>query len=103
AATGSHKLYLANVTDEVSRLIELHDVALEAGAGALLLNVLPVGLSALRMLREHSRLPIFTHFPMLAALTRVPGFGVHSRVLTRLQRLCGADAVILPGFGERMM
>lgn len=103
AATGQRTLYMANVTDEVSRLIALHDAAADAGAGALLLNTLPVGLSGLRMLREHSRLPIFTHFPMLAALTRVPGYGVHSRVMTKLQRLCGADAVIMPGFGERMM
>lgn len=103
SATGRRKLYMANVTDEVSRLIALHDAAADAGAGALLLNTLPVGLSGLRMLREHSRLPIFTHFPMLAALTRVPGYGVHSRVMTKLQRLCGADAVIMPGFGARMM
>lgn len=103
SATGRRKLYMANVTDEVSRLIALHDAAADAGAGALLLNTLPVGLSGLRMLREHSRLPIFTHFPMLAALTRVPGYGVHSRVMTKLQRLCGADAVIMPGFGDRMM
>ncbi|HRN52171.1 MAG TPA: RuBisCO large subunit C-terminal-like domain-containing protein [Gemmatimonadaceae bacterium] len=103
SATGTRKLFLANVTDEVSRVLALHDAAAAEGAGALLLNTLPVGLSGLRMLREHSRLPIFTHFPMLAALTRVPGYGVHSRVMTKLQRICGADAVIIPGFGERMM
>ncbi|MBA3852833.1 MAG: ribulose 1,5-bisphosphate carboxylase [Gemmatimonas sp.] len=103
AATGERKLYMANVTDEVSQLCALHDVAVARGAGALLVNSLPVGLSGLRMLREHARVPLFAHFPMLAALTRVPGYGVHSRVLTKLQRLCGADAVIMPGFGERMM
>lgn len=103
AATGARKLYMANVTDEVARLVSLHDAAVAEGAGALLLNTLPVGLSGLRMLREHSQLPIFAHFPMFAALTRVPGYGVHSRVFTTLQRLCGADAVIMPGFGDRMM
>lgn len=102
-ATGEPKLYMANVTDEVSRIRELHDVAVARGAGALLVNTLPVGLSGLRMLREHARVPLFAHFPMVAALTRVPGYGVHSRVLTKLQRLCGADAIIMPGFGERMM
>lgn len=102
-ATGEAKLYMANVTDEVSRIRELHDVAVARGAGALLVNTLPVGLSGLRMLREHARVPLFAHFPMVAALTRVPGYGVHSRVLTKLQRLCGADAIIMPGFGERMM
>lgn len=102
-ATGEPKLYMANVTDEVSRIRELHDVAVARGAGALLVNTLPVGLSGLRMLREHARVPLFAHFPMVAALTRVPGYGVSSRVLTKLQRLCGADAIIMPGFGERMM
>ncbi|WKW13381.1 RuBisCO large subunit C-terminal-like domain-containing protein [Pseudogemmatithrix spongiicola] len=102
-ATGARKLYMANVTDEVSRIRELHDVAVSRGAGALLVNALPVGLSGLRMLREHARVPLFAHFPMVAALTRVPGYGVHARVLTKLQRLCGADAVIMPGFGDRMM
>ena len=55
------------------------------------------------MLRGHARVPIFAHFPLIAAMSRVPGFGVHTRVLTKLQRLAGADAVIMPGFGPRMM
>ncbi len=101
--TGVPRMYLANVTDEVARLLPQHDVAVAAGADALLLNVLPVGLSALRMLRGHARVPIFAHFPLIAAMSRVPGFGVHTRVLTKLQRLAGADAVIMPGFGPRMM
>lgn len=101
--TGVPRMYLANVTDEVARLLPLHDLAVAAGADALLLNVMPVGLSALRMLRAHARVPIFAHFPLIAAMTRVPGFGVHTRVLTKLQRLAGADAVIMPGFGPRMM
>ena len=102
-ATGERKLYMANVTDEVWLLGPLHDRLRELGVGALLVNTLPVGFSGLRMLRGHGRLPLFAHFPMLAALTRVPGFGVHPRVLTTLQRIAGADAIIMPGFGERMM
>ena len=101
-ATGEHKFYMANVTDEVSQLTRLHDLAVGNGANALLVNVLPVGLSGVRLLREHSRVPLFGHFPMIAAAGRVPGFGIHSRVFTRLQRLAGCDAVIMPGFGPRM-
>lgn len=103
AAAGVPKMYMANITDEVARLTELHDVAVNAGANALLLNALPVGLSAVRMMRAHARVPLFTHFPFIAAFSRIPGYGVHSRVMTRLQRLAGADAVIMPGFGARMM
>lgn len=102
-ATGERKWYMANVTDEVSQLTRLHDVAVGNGASALLVNALPVGLSGVRLLRDHSRVPLFGHFPMIAAASRVAGFGVHSRVFTRLQRLAGCDAVIMPGFGPRMM
>lgn len=101
--TGSSKGYLANITDEVSELARLHDVAVEAGATMVMVNALPVGLSGVRQLRRHARVPIVTHFPMIAALSRIPAHGVHSRVITRLQRLAGADVIIMPGFGTRMM
>ncbi len=101
--TGVPKMYMANVTDEVARLTTLHDIAVNAGANALLINALPVGLSGVRLLRSHARVPLFAHFPFIAAFSRLPGYGVHSRVMTRLQRLAGCDAVIMPGFGSRMM
>ncbi len=103
AATGERKIYMANVTDEVSRLTALHDIAVRNGAGALLVNALPVGLSGVRMLADHTTVPIFGHFPMIAAMSRIPGYGIHSRVFTRLQRLAGCDAVIMPGLGPRML
>ncbi|MFL5284655.1 MAG: RuBisCO large subunit C-terminal-like domain-containing protein [Rhodopila sp.] len=100
---GAPKIYLANITDEVDRLIDLHDIAVAAGAGALLINAMPVGLSAVRMLRRHATVLLIAHFPFIAAFSRLPGYGIHSRVLTRLQRLAGFDVVIMPGFGSRMM
>ncbi len=103
AATGVPKMYMANVTDEVERLAAQHDVAVGAGANALLVNALPVGLSGVRLLRRHATVPLFAHFPFIAACSRIPGYGVHSRVFTRLERLAGCDAVIMPGFGPRMM
>lgn len=103
ALTGAPKMYLANITDEVDRLLELHDRAVANGANALLVNALPVGLSAVRMLRRHSRVPLIAHFPFIAAFSRLPHHGIHSRVMTRLQRLAGFDAIIMPGFGNRMM
>lgn len=102
AVTGVPKMYLANITDEVDRLVALHDVAVEQGANAVLVSTMPVGLSGVRMLRRHATVPIIAHFPMIAAWSRVPGYGIHSRVITRLQRLAGCDAIIMPGFGSRM-
>jgi ribulose-bisphosphate carboxylase large chain len=101
--TGETKVYLANITDEIDRLVPLHDTVVANGADAVLVNALPVGLGAARMLRGHARVPMVAHFPFIAAASRLPSFGVHSRVLTRLQRLAGFDAIIMPGFGERMM
>ncbi|NTW10438.1 MAG: ribulose 1,5-bisphosphate carboxylase [Chlorobiaceae bacterium] len=101
--TGDPKIYLANVTDEVDRLIEQHDIAVRNGANALLVNALPVGLSAVRMLARHTKVPLIGHFPFIAAFSRMEKFGVHSRVMTKLQRLAGLDSIIMPGFGSRMM
>ncbi len=102
AETGVRKGYLANITDEVHRLSELHDVAVSNGANALLINALPIGLSAVRMLAQHSRVPLVAHFPMFAAMSRLACFGVSTLVLTKLQRLAGFDVIIMPGFGGRM-
>jgi ribulose-bisphosphate carboxylase large chain len=102
-ATGVPKGYLANITDEVTALNALHDTAVNAGATLVMVNALPTGVSGVRALRRHARVPIVTHFPFIAAFSRIPAHGVHSRVFTRLQRLAGADVVIMPGFGDRMM
>ncbi|EAT60026.1 Ribulose bisphosphate carboxylase, large chain [Chlorobium ferrooxidans DSM 13031] len=101
--TGEPKIYLANVTDEVDRLIEQHDIAVSNGANALLINALPVGLSAVRMLARHTKVPLIGHFPFIAAFSRMEKYGIHSKVMTKLQRLAGLDSIIMPGFGSRMM
>ncbi|MEA3644016.1 MAG: RuBisCO large subunit C-terminal-like domain-containing protein, partial [Lamprobacter sp.] len=101
--TGEHKVYLANITDEVDRLLPLHDLVVANGANAVMVNALPTGLSAVRMLRKQAQVPLVAHFPLIAASSRLPYFGVHTRVWTKLQRLAGFDVVIMPGFGPRMM
>lgn len=100
--TGEKKIYLANITDEVDRLIELHDIAVAGGANALLVNGMTTGLSAVRMLRKHTQVPLVGHFPFIAPFTRAPYLGVHSKLITKLQRCVGFDVIIMPGFGERM-
>jgi ribulose-bisphosphate carboxylase large chain len=102
AETGVPKGYLANVTDEVDRLCALHDLAVSGGANLLLINAMTVGLSAVRMLRRHTRVPLIGHFAFIAAASRLPCYGVHTRVMNKLQRLAGLDGVIMPGFGARM-
>jgi ribulose-bisphosphate carboxylase large chain len=64
--TGSKKIYLANITDEVDRLLELHDTAVAGGANAVMVNAMATGLSAIRMLRRHTRVPLVAHFDFIA-------------------------------------
>jgi ribulose-bisphosphate carboxylase large chain len=100
--TGQKKIYLANITDEVDRLIALHDIAVQNGANALMLNTMTVGLSAVRMVRRHTRVPLVAHFDFIAPFARMPNFGVDAKLITKLQRMVGFDAIILAGFGARM-
>ena len=100
--TGEKKIYLANITDEVDRLEKLHDIAVENGANAVMLNVMTVGISAVRMLRKHASVPIMSHFDLFGSMTQLPFHGIREVVFTKLQRLAGIDALIYPGFSPRM-
>ena len=102
ACTNEKKIYLANITDEVDRLVELHDMCVKNGANAVMVNTMTVGLSGVRMLRKHSKVPIVAHFDMIAPFTRVPYYGIDSNVIVKLQRMVGFDAIIFPGLGARM-
>ncbi len=102
--TGVPKIYLANITDEVDRLAELHDLAVAKGANALLINAMPVGLSGVRMLRKHADGAADRAFPVHCRIQPARRATAFIRAcMTRLQRLAGFDAVIMPGFGSRMM
>jgi len=101
--SGEAKIFLANITDESDRIFELAETAQRNGVGAVMLNVMAVGLSAVRALRRRTDLPIVAHFDCIAPMSRHPNFGVSTTLMTKLQRICGCDAIIMPGFGARMM
>jgi ribulose-bisphosphate carboxylase large chain len=102
AKTGEKKIYLTNITDEVDRLVELHDIAVANGANAVMVNGMTTGFSAVRMLRKHARVPIFSHLDFMAAYIQLPWFGVKDQVFTKIQRMAGYDGLIYPGFDTRM-
>ncbi len=100
--TGKRCCYLANITDEVDKMIELHDIGVKNGADMLMINAMCTGLSAVRMIRKHTEVPLVAHFDFIAPFTKVPFYGIHPRVVTKLQRLSGCDMIIFPGIGSRM-
>jgi ribulose-bisphosphate carboxylase large chain len=100
--TGQKKIYLASITDEVDRMGDLYDTAVRNGANAVMVNGILTGISAVRALARKAQVPLMSHFTGTACFSRLPDFGISSLVMTRLQRLAGADIIGLAGFGERM-
>jgi ribulose-bisphosphate carboxylase large chain len=100
--TGKKKIYLANITDEVDRMEELYELAIRNHTNAVMINGMTTGLSIVRVLGKKGRLPLVSHFDFIAPFTQKRTFGVHLKVITKLQRLAGYDAQIFQGLGERM-
>lgn len=100
--TGRVKIFQANITDEVEKLIPNHDLANRLGANALMLNSMTVGLSACRMLRTHAQVPLVSHFDLYGAMTQIPYQGIREQVFVKLQRMAGFDTILFAGFDSRM-
>ena len=94
--TGHRARYVANVTTRGERLLATARAALEAGADAVMVNALAVGLDAVASLAE-ARLgvPIFGHTAGIETMTGGGRSGIGQAVLLgRLLRLAGADAIL---------
>ena len=98
--TGHRTLYFVNVTDRPDRLLDNARAAVEAGASALLVNHLTVGISALSMLADDPSVgvPVVGHLAFAGALYASPWSGVAGHlVMGLLPRLAGADVGVYPG------
>jgi 2,3-diketo-5-methylthiopentyl-1-phosphate enolase len=102
--TGHRARYIANVTDRSIRLLDTARAAVDAGADAIMVNALVVGLDAVQTLAE-ARLgvPILAHTAATEMLTGSANAGFGQAVLFgKLLRLAGADAVLTSTpFGRR--
>ena len=97
--TGQRTLYFVNITDRPDRLMENAHRAIEAGASALMVNYLTVGISSLSMLADDPAInvPVLAHLDFSGAIYSAPWSGVSSHlVLGKLPRLAGADLVVYP-------
>jgi len=97
--TGKRTLYFVNITDRPDRLVQNAYRAVEAGASAIMVDYLTVGISALSMLADDPAIavPIMGHLAFSGALYAAPRTGVSSHLLLgKLPRLAGADVVVYP-------
>lgn len=97
--TGKKLLYAANLTGPTSQLKTQALKAIDAGANALLFNVLAYGYDVLHELSSDPAfsVPIAAHPSLAGAAYPSPHYGISASVLLgQLMRLAGADLVLFP-------
>ncbi|WCM59319.1 2,3-diketo-5-methylthiopentyl-1-phosphate enolase [Paenibacillus polymyxa] len=97
--TGKKLLYAANLTGPTSQLKAQALKAIDAGANALLFNVLAYGYDVLHELSSDPAIsvPIAAHPSLAGAAYPSPYYGISASVLLgQLMRLAGADLVLFP-------
>jgi 2,3-diketo-5-methylthiopentyl-1-phosphate enolase len=94
AETGRATRYVAHVTTTPARLAATARAAVEAGAGALMVTPLTLGLDALAELAGDAGVPILAHVAGIEMVTGALEGGIGHGAIAGLLRLAGADAVL---------
>jgi 2,3-diketo-5-methylthiopentyl-1-phosphate enolase len=97
--TGKLTLYAANLTGPVNEIFDKARRAVDAGANALLLNVLTYGYDVLHRLAADPKItvPVMAHPAMAGAIYPSKQYGIAAPVLLgKLMRIAGADFVLYP-------
>ncbi len=92
--TGRATRYVAHVTSRPSQLVATAGAAVEAGAGAVMVTPLTLGLDSLAELAETAGVPILAHVAGVEMWTGATEGGIAHGAVARLLRLAGADAVL---------
>ena len=103
--TGEKTLYAVEVTDDIPRIFENIDTALEHGANCLLVNYIAAGWSVLRKIAEDPsvNVPILAHSDVSGVYIASHEYGINaSLVLGKFPRLLGADIVLVGAPGGKV-
>jgi ribulose 1,5-bisphosphate carboxylase large subunit-like protein len=85
-------LYAPHITARPDKVLELAEVALDAGAEALMINFVGPGFTVLEILAEADLgVPLYAHCGGKELMTRAPGQGASAALVAFLARLCGGD------------
>jgi ribulose-bisphosphate carboxylase large chain len=102
--SGYHCIYVPNITGPASQIIPRALMAMEAGAGGVMLAPGLIGFDVIRQLAADNffNLPIFSHPAWSGSYAVHPDNGIAHRVIFgQLPRLAGADATIFVNYGGR--
>ncbi|MEO5939501.1 MAG: RuBisCO large subunit C-terminal-like domain-containing protein, partial [Candidatus Limnocylindrales bacterium] len=94
AETGRATRYVAHVTTTPARLAATARAAVEAGAAAVMVTPLTLGLDTMAELAATAGVPILAHVAGVETWTGATEGGIGHGALARLLRLAGADAVL---------
>jgi ribulose-bisphosphate carboxylase large chain len=99
--TGRKLMYAFNITDDIGRLRENHDVVVEAGGTCVMVCVNIIGLAGLIEVARFTEVPIHGHRAMYGLLARHPALGIDFRAWQKLARLAGADHLHTSGMHNK--
>ena len=88
---GRRCLYAPHLTTGPENLLRFAEIAVKAGAPALMVNIFAAGFSAITQLRRAFDLPVYAHCGGKEAFGRAEGQGVSPEVVCKLTRLLGGE------------
>lgn len=94
--TGRARLYVAHISADYDQMRRYYETALRYNVDAVMVSPMIVGFPSLQWLSREEGLPVFSHNACMSMATRVSFFGISLHVLVQLQRLAGADVVVIP-------
>ena len=102
---GHHMVHAINISTNGQDILQLAEDAQRWGATQLMIDVLTCGYGAIQAVAEDPKihLPVHVHRTMHAAMTKDPLNGISMRVIAKLVRMCGGDALHIGTLGVGKM
>ena len=102
---GHMMMHAINVSTSGHEILEVAEKVQSWGAKELMVDVITCGFAAVQALAEDPsiKVPIHVHRTMHAAMTKDPTNGISMRVIAKLVRMCGGDALHIGTLGVGKM
>lgn len=94
--TGKKTIYVPNITDDVDKIIQNGQMAVEKGAEMVMINFAATGIDSLHQLAKNIDVPILGHYASAGPYYEGASSGLFSNLfLGKLARMAGADMVMI--------
>jgi len=100
-ATGKKLMFAFNISDQLDRMLEHHDIVRAAGGTCVMVSLNSVGIAGVDFLRRRAALPIHGHRNGFGMFYRHPALGMDFKAYQRIWRLAGVDQIHVNGLGNK--